>query len=103
MIASVELAGDVALFTTNPDDFAGLGDLLTIVPVTRPAVPYERCGHRRAGNVPGALGQPASRVTSMLPRVALEYGQTWCAASVSERTCSGSAPGMVTRSLTASP
>lgn len=42
MIASVALAEDLALFTTNPDDFAGLDDLLTIVPVTRPAVPHER-------------------------------------------------------------
>jgi predicted nucleic acid-binding protein len=42
MIASVALAEDLALFTTNPDDFAGLDDLLTIVPVTRPPVPHER-------------------------------------------------------------
>ena len=42
MIASVALAEDLPLFTTNPDDFAGLGDLLTIVPVTRPQVPHER-------------------------------------------------------------
>ena len=42
MIASVALAEDLALFTTNPDDFAGLDNLLTIVPVTRPQVPHER-------------------------------------------------------------
>jgi hypothetical protein len=31
-----------ALFTTNPDDFERLLGLLTVVPVTRPAVPSER-------------------------------------------------------------
>lgn len=36
MIASVALAEDLPLFTTNPDDFVGLHDLLTIVPVSRP-------------------------------------------------------------------
>ncbi len=29
-------------------------------------------------------------VTSMLPRVALEYGHTWCAAATSRAACSGS-------------
>ena len=42
MIASVALAEDLALFTTNPDDFAGLDDLLTVVPVSRPQVPHEQ-------------------------------------------------------------
>jgi hypothetical protein len=28
-------AEDLPLFTTNPDDFTGLEDLLTLVPVTR--------------------------------------------------------------------
>ena len=42
MIAAVALAENLALFTTNSDDFAGLGNLLTVVPVTRPRVPYER-------------------------------------------------------------
>jgi predicted nucleic acid-binding protein len=36
MIASVAIAEDLRLFTTNPDDFAGLERLLTVVPVTRP-------------------------------------------------------------------
>jgi predicted nucleic acid-binding protein len=36
MIASVAIAEDLRLFTTNPDDFAGLEHLLTVVPVTRP-------------------------------------------------------------------
>lgn len=39
MIASVAIAERLPLFTTNPDGFAGLGDLLTLVPVTQPQVP----------------------------------------------------------------
>jgi predicted nucleic acid-binding protein len=42
MIASTAIAEQLALFTTNPDDFAGLEALISIVPVTRPAVPQER-------------------------------------------------------------
>lgn len=44
MIASIAIAiaEDLPLFTTNPDDFAGLDHLLTLVPVTRPDVPPER-------------------------------------------------------------
>jgi predicted nucleic acid-binding protein len=42
MIASTAIAEGLALFTTNPDDFRGLDQLLTIVPVTRPHVPHER-------------------------------------------------------------
>ena len=37
LIACVALANDLPLFTTNPVDFAGLGDLVTIVPVARPS------------------------------------------------------------------
>jgi predicted nucleic acid-binding protein len=39
MIAAIAIAEDLPLFTTNPDDFAGLDHLLTLVPVTRPDVP----------------------------------------------------------------
>jgi predicted nucleic acid-binding protein len=36
MIAAIAITEDLPLYTTNPDDFAGLEDLLTVVPVTRP-------------------------------------------------------------------
>lgn len=39
MIASIAIAEQLPLYTTNPDDFHGLDRLLTIVPVTRPLVP----------------------------------------------------------------
>jgi predicted nucleic acid-binding protein len=42
MIASIAIAEDLPLFTTNPADFAGLEHLLTIVPVTRPHIPHQR-------------------------------------------------------------
>jgi predicted nucleic acid-binding protein len=37
MIASIAMAEGLPLYTSNPDDFAGLEQLLTIVPVPRPA------------------------------------------------------------------
>ncbi|NGO10183.1 type II toxin-antitoxin system VapC family toxin [Streptomyces sp. HC44] len=42
MIAAIAAAEELPLFTTNPDDFKGLGDLITIVPVTRPEVLHDR-------------------------------------------------------------
>lgn len=42
MIASIAIAEELPLFTTNPKDFAGLDRLLTIVPVSRPVPPHER-------------------------------------------------------------
>ncbi|UWE13229.1 type II toxin-antitoxin system VapC family toxin [Actinacidiphila bryophytorum] len=42
MIASIAIAEELPLFTTNPDDYKGLDDLLTVVPVTRPTVLHDR-------------------------------------------------------------
>src|SRR4051794_31688181 len=42
MIASIAIAEGLPLFTTNPDDFAGLDGLLAIVPVKRPVLPHQR-------------------------------------------------------------
>jgi hypothetical protein len=42
MIAAIALAEDVPLFTTNPDGFNGLEDLVAVVPVTRPRVLHDR-------------------------------------------------------------
>lgn len=37
MIASVAMANELPVFTTNPDDFVGLDGLVEVVAVTRPA------------------------------------------------------------------
>jgi predicted nucleic acid-binding protein len=42
MIAAIAIAEELPLFTTNPDDFKGLEDILTVVPVTRPRTPHDR-------------------------------------------------------------
>jgi predicted nucleic acid-binding protein len=42
MVASTAIAAGLPLFTMNPGDFAGLTDLLAVVPVTRPQMPGER-------------------------------------------------------------
>jgi len=36
MIASVAIVNRLPLFTSNPDDFSGLSDLVRVVPVPRP-------------------------------------------------------------------
>jgi predicted nucleic acid-binding protein len=41
MIASTAIAEGLPLYTTNPDDYAGLDSLLPIVGVTRITVPHE--------------------------------------------------------------
>ncbi|MFE2496144.1 type II toxin-antitoxin system VapC family toxin [Streptomyces scopuliridis] len=42
MIAAIAITEDLPLFTTNPDDFKGLDEVLTVVPVTRPSVLHDR-------------------------------------------------------------
>lgn len=42
MIAATALANQLPLFSTNPEDFAGLDGLVTVVPVSRPDLPRER-------------------------------------------------------------
>ncbi|KOG86421.1 type II toxin-antitoxin system VapC family toxin [Streptomyces varsoviensis] len=42
MIAAIAIAEELPLFTTNPDDYKGLDELLTVVPVTRPTVLHDR-------------------------------------------------------------
>ncbi|MGB8940321.1 MAG: type II toxin-antitoxin system VapC family toxin [Streptomyces sp.] len=42
MIAATAAAEELPLFTTDPDDFKGLDDLITIVPVTRPEILRDR-------------------------------------------------------------
>ena len=42
MIAATAIGEGLPLYTTNPADFAGLNDLVRIVPVTRPDVPHEQ-------------------------------------------------------------
>ena len=42
MIAAIAIAEDIPIFTPTLDDFIGLDDLLTVVPVTRPTVLHDR-------------------------------------------------------------
>jgi hypothetical protein len=42
MIAATAIAEDLPLFTTSPDDYAGLERLVRVIPVTRPHLPHEK-------------------------------------------------------------
>jgi predicted nucleic acid-binding protein len=42
MIAATAIAEGLPLYTTNPADFGGLDDLVTIIPVTRPVITHEQ-------------------------------------------------------------
>lgn len=42
MIAATAIAEDLPLFTTNPDDYAGLDKLVRVITVTRPDLPHEK-------------------------------------------------------------
>jgi hypothetical protein len=42
MIAATAIAQGLPLYTTDPGDFTGLTELLTLVPVTRPQLPHQR-------------------------------------------------------------
>ncbi len=42
MIAATAIAAELPLYTTNPNDFAALGHLVTVIRVTRPEIPNER-------------------------------------------------------------
>jgi predicted nucleic acid-binding protein len=42
MIAATAITAELPLYTTNPDDFAGLEHLVTVIQVTRPEDPNER-------------------------------------------------------------
>jgi hypothetical protein len=42
MIAATAIAAELPPYTTNPDDFAGLSHLVSVIPVIRPEVPNER-------------------------------------------------------------
>jgi predicted nucleic acid-binding protein len=42
MIAATAIAAELPLYTKNPDDFAGLDHLVTVIPVTRPEGVHSR-------------------------------------------------------------
>jgi hypothetical protein len=54
MIAATTIAESLALFTTNPDDYAGLDKLVHVVPVPRPPLPHENKPRPRQRDRPAA-------------------------------------------------
>ena len=74
MIAATAIAEDLPLFTTNPDDYAGLERLVRVIPVTRPHCPTRRGpdlgGSRHAAGAANGIGQhelPAQVTRSSQP------------------------------------
>jgi predicted nucleic acid-binding protein len=61
MIAATAIAEGLPLFTTNPDDFAGLESLVQVIPVTRPV------DRKDTGTIgPGDHGEEGHRTASPL-------------------------------------
>jgi len=63
MIAATAIAEDLPLFTTNPDDYAGLERLVRVIPVTRPPAAREEAvtSARSDGSSPGKISRPHGR------------------------------------------
>jgi hypothetical protein len=66
MIASIAVAEELPLFTTSPGDYSELGELLTVVPVTRPQLPRGRRPAPDTRQEPRPAGR-ASRARSGRP------------------------------------
>jgi hypothetical protein len=64
MIAAIAIAEELPLFTTSPDDFAGLETLLTVVPVTRMASPTPKTSMLSDDRTAMASGQPPRRAAA---------------------------------------
>jgi hypothetical protein len=47
MIAATAIAEGLPPYTTNPADLTGLGNLVNVIPVTRPPVPHDQPPGRR--------------------------------------------------------
>ena len=97
----VEAIGGTMHLTSPPGAGTSLRVELPLV-ATRPPAANRR--KRYAATRPSSAGTPPTlSVTSMLPRVALEYGQSWCARLIRSRPCSRVSCGASRSSAAASP